>query len=128
KKKIFYFEYDIQSQKLKEISDTTEGKPKPSWASFSPDTSKVYFAKNYNLYWMDKANYEKALKDEKDSTIVEHQITKDGVQYYAWGGDSYSSITGGDKKEDETKERKRVRILWSPDGKHFVLTRKDNRH
>lgn len=128
KKKNYFLEYNLATKELKEIADSLKERRHLSWASFNPDTSKVYFAKNYNLYWMDKANYEKALKDEKDSTIVEHQITKDGVQYYAWGGDSYSSITGGDKKEDETKERKRVRILWSPDGKHFVLTRKDNRH
>jgi len=128
KKKIFHFEYDIQSQKLKEISDTTEGKPKPSWANFNPDTSRVYFAKNYNLYWMDYANYKKALKDEKDSTIVEHQITTDGVQYYAWGGDQYSVTTRSQKEEEEDRQkRKTVWLYWSPDGRHFVLTRKDNR-
>ncbi len=128
KKKTFFFEYDTQNQKLKEISDTTEGKPKPSWANFNPDTSRVYFAKNYNLYWMDYANYKKALEDEKDSTIVEHQITTDGVQYYAWGGDQYSSTTRDRKEEEEDKrKRKGVWLYWSPDGKYFALTRKDNR-
>ncbi len=31
---------------------------------------------------MDKANYEKALMKEDDSTIVEHAITKDGVEVF----------------------------------------------
>ena len=129
KKKLFHFEYNIVSKQLKEISDTTKEKSKPNWAIFNPDTSRVYFAKNYNIYWMDYQNYLKAIKDEKDSTIVEHQVTKDGVQYYAWGGDQYSTTTGDTKSLlEEQRKRKPLRLNWSPDGKHFALTRKDNRH
>jgi dipeptidyl aminopeptidase/acylaminoacyl peptidase len=77
---------------------------------------------------MDYDNYQKAVKDEKDSTIVEHQITTDGIQYFAWGGDEYSVTTRDKKAEKEDQEkRKSARLLWSPDGKHFILTRKDNR-
>ncbi|GAA4514069.1 S9 family peptidase [Sphingobacterium thermophilum] len=129
KKKLFHFEYNILSKELKEISDTTKEKATPFWATFSPDTSRIYYAKNYNIYWMDYKNYLKALKDEKDSTIVEHQVTKDGVQYYAWGGDQYSTTTGDSKSlREEQFKRRPIRLLWSPDGKHFVITRKDNRH
>lgn len=128
KKKVYYLEYNIASKQLKEISDTLKEKPRVSWASFSPDTTRIFFAKDFNLYWMDRENYEKARKDDKDSTIVEHQITTDGIQYYAWGGDQYSTTTGADKEEDERKKRKPVWLSWSPDGKHFALTRKDNRH
>ena len=129
KKKLFYFEYDINSKNLRELSDTTKEKNRLFWANFNPDTSKVFYAKDYNLYWMDYANYQKALKDEKDSTIVEHQFTTDGVQYYAWGGDEYS-VTNGDKKseDEEKKKRKPVWLSWSPDGRHFILSRKDNRN
>ena len=35
---------------------------------------------------MDKENFLKAVKDEKDSTIVENQWTKDGVENYGYGG------------------------------------------
>ena len=129
KKKVFYFEYDLQTRQLVELADSLKPKPHLSWASFTPDTSVVLFAKSYNLYWMDKDNYTKAQKNEKDSTIVEHQFTTDGVQYYAWGGDEYSTTTGDAKKDEEEKnKRKRANIIWSPDGKHFVVTRKDNRH
>ena len=130
KKKVFYLEYSLQTRQVVELADSLKPKPQLSWASFSPDTNTVVFAKNYNLYWMDRANYEKARKDEKDSTIVEHQITTDGIQYYAWGGDDRSITTGDDKKddEDEKNQRKRARIIWSPDGSHFVVTRKDVRH
>lgn len=127
KKKLFYLEYDLAAQSVVEISDSTKVKPPLGWATFSPDTNTVYFAKDYNLYWMDKSNYLKAVKNEKDSTIVEHQITKDGVQYYAWGGDEYSTTTGEEKDKDNDTKRKRVWISWSPDGRYFTLTRKDNR-
>lgn len=129
KKKVFYLEYDLQTQRVVELADSLKPRPHLSWASFSPDTSVVVFAKNYNLYWMDRENYLKAQKNEKDSTIVEHQFTEDGVQYYAWGGDQYSTTTGDEKSEKEAlEERRRASIIWSPDGKHFLVTRKDNRH
>ncbi|MFC3197487.1 DPP IV N-terminal domain-containing protein [Parapedobacter deserti] len=129
KKKVFYLEYDLQTRQLVELADSLKPKPQLSWASFSPDTNTVIFAKNYNLFWMDRENYEKARKDEKDSTIVEHQFTTDGVQYFAWGGDDRSVTTGDEKvDEDEKNKRKRAGIIWSPDGRHFVVTRKDNRH
>ena len=123
KKKVFYFEYDLNTTVLRELSDTLKPKPQKSWASFSPDTTVIIYAKNYNLYWMDRENYKKAQEDEKDSTIVEHQFTKDGIKDYAWGGDDYS-LTTGDTVLDK---RKGVRILWSPNGKQFILTRKDDR-
>lgn len=128
KKKLYYFEYNISNSNLRELGEDSKEKTKLFWANFNPDTSRVYYAKNYNLYWMDYSNYLKAQKDEKDSTIVEHQITTDGVQYYAWGGDEYSVTTGDKKSEDEEKKkRKPVWINWSPNGKYFTLTRKDNR-
>lgn len=124
KKKVFFFEYDIQSTKLTELNDSLKPKKHLSWASFSPDTSVVVFAKNFNLYWMDKENYLKAQKDEKDSTIVEHQLTTEGVKSYSFGGDGN---TFSNKEEEEKKKRKGVRILWSPNGTYFSMTRKDNR-
>ena len=128
KKKLYYFEYNISNSNLRELGEDSKEKTKLFWANFNPDTSRVYYAKNYNLYLMDYSNYLKAQKDEKDSTIVEHQITTDGVQYYAWGGDEYSVTTGDKKSEDEEKKkRKPVWINWSPNGKYFTLTRKDNR-
>lgn len=126
-KKVYYLQYHLASGKLSELSKDEKPKQKPSWASFTPDTSKVIFAKEYNLYWMDKENYEKALKDEKDSTIVEHQFTEGGVQHYAWGGDDYSETIGDKEADENKKKRKGVRLIWSPDGKHFVLTRSDSR-
>lgn len=123
-KKIFKFQYDLASAKLSEIKDFKRPKPKPNWGSVAPDSSVVVFSKNYNLYWMDKANYLKAVKNEEDSTIVEHQLTKDGEKYYAYG----SGASGNNEEEQKNlKKRRSAWILWSPDSKYFSLQRSDTR-
>ena len=124
-KKTFNFSYVIASQKLTEIPNFTKPKAKPMWGSVAPDSSAIIFSKNYNLYWMDKVNYKKAVKNEEDSTIVEHQLTKDGVKFYAYGNDG-----DGETNEDEIKnlkKRKRAYVLWSPNSQYFVLSRTDSR-
>ena len=85
KPKVWFFEYDLNKQELRLLEDYEKPKDKPDWANISPNEEYVLFARNHNLFWMDKENYEKALEDEKDSTIVEHQLTTDGLEYYSWG-------------------------------------------
>jgi len=124
-KKTFYFQYNLQTGKLAELINYEKIKPKPTWASIAPDSSAIVFARNYNLFWMDKTNYKKALKNEDDSTIVEHQLTKDGVEYYAYG-DSFGNETNVEREKNQ-KKRKPTQVLWSPDGKHFAMIRSDSR-
>ena len=85
-KRTFHFEYDLNTGTLRLLDDYEKPKDKPSWANIAPDSSYVLFSKDHNLFWMDKENFLKALKNEKDSTIVEHQWTTDGVEHYAYGG------------------------------------------
>ena len=37
---------------------------------------------------MDRENFNKAILNDEDSTIVEHAITKDGIQNYSWHSES----------------------------------------
>jgi hypothetical protein len=53
-KKTFYFEYNINTTELIELSEFKKPKRKPSWASISPDGNTIIFGKNFNLYYMDK--------------------------------------------------------------------------
>lgn len=124
-KKIFFFSYDLDKAKLTEVPNYAKPKAKPSWGAVAPDSSAVIFSRNYNLYWMDKENYKKAVKNEEDSTIVEHQLTKDGVKFYAYGSDGDGENNEEVVKND--KKRRRAYVLWSPDSKHFVLNREDSR-
>jgi dipeptidyl aminopeptidase/acylaminoacyl peptidase len=128
-KKVFYFEYHLTTGVLTELSDFKKPKRKPQWASISPDSSLIVFGKNYNLFYMDKANYAKALKNEDDSTIVENKITTDGVENYSYHGEG--ALGGGSEnnvdKEKNKNKRKPAQISWSPDSKHFALIKADNR-
>jgi len=124
-KKVFYFEYNILSGELIELNDFKKPKRKPSWANISPDGNIILFGRNNNLYQMDRANYEKALKNEDDSTIVETALTTDGMEYYSYHSDGFGE-TNVDKEKNK-KKRKSVFLLWSPDSKYFVMNRTDNR-
>lgn len=124
-KKIFYFNYDIATAKLTEVPNYTKPKAKPSWGSVAPDSSAIIFTRKYNLYWMDKENYKKAVKNEDDSTIVEHQLTKDGVKFYSYGSDGDGE--NNEEVEKNDKKRRGAYVLWSPNSKYFVLDRTDSR-
>ncbi|MBV9987588.1 MAG: DPP IV N-terminal domain-containing protein [Chitinophagaceae bacterium] len=128
-KKIFYFEYNILTGELIELADFKKPKRKPNWAAVSPDGNIIVFGRNYNLFWMDKTNYEKAIKNEDDSTIVDHALTTDGIEnfsYFSEGNLSGNGDTNVDKEKNKNKRRPAF-IFWSPDSRHFALTRTDNR-
>lgn len=124
-KRNFVFLFDIDTQQLTEVLDPEEDPKRLSWANISPDSSKIVFARNHNLYWMDKENFLKAVEDEKDSTIVENQITENGIEHYSYG----VSDRGDDNVEVEKNKdkRKRAGIRWSTDSDQFVFTRSDMR-
>jgi dipeptidyl-peptidase 4 len=125
-KKTFYFEYNLSTGDIVELKEYQKPKPRPTWASISPDKKFVIFARNWNLYYMDSANYAKAVKNEDDSTIVETKLTTDGIDNYSYGGDGFGE-TNVDKEKNKNK-RKSAFALWSPDSKFFVMTRTDQRN
>jgi dipeptidyl aminopeptidase/acylaminoacyl peptidase len=123
-KKVHTFQFNLVSQQLKEI-ETVKEPTRLAWANIAPDSSKVVYVKNFNLYWMDKANFLKAVKDLKDSTLVETALTTDGEADYEYGwGDRGDDNVEVEKKK---KDRKRAPVLWSADSKQFILTRTDQR-
>ena len=123
KKEIFYFSYDYPTRELTHLKDQEEEPKELGWASVSPDKKTVVFSKDLNLYRMSYEDYQKARKNEKDSTIVEVQITKDGVMDFGYGIPYFKlntdTICNG--------KRRPVWGLWSPDSRHFVTVVSDNR-
>ncbi|MGZ5285907.1 MAG: DPP IV N-terminal domain-containing protein [Flavisolibacter sp.] len=128
-KKRYYFEYNINTGQLVQLSELKRPRRTPRWANISPDGQTVLFVRNYNLYWMDRANYEKALMNEDDSTIRETQITKDGIEYFSYGAEGFLSGRGETNVDKEKNKNKRnpAFIFWSPDSRHFAMTRTDAR-
>lgn len=124
-KKTWYFEYDLTTRQLRLLSDFEKPKKDPDWASIAPNEEYVLFARDHNLYWMDKENFEKAKKNEKDTTIVEHQWTTDGVENYDYErGNRGQSNVDIEKNKDK---RKAVSVIWSPDSKKFAMIKSDDR-
>ncbi len=125
--KTFRFEYDIVGRLLKEIEykkDTAD----LNWASFSPDGQTILFSREYNLYMMNREDYEKLKRNSKDSTVVEHQLTKDGERHFQFGGGYDDSEEFDEKKiKEEKSKRRNVSVVWSPDSKHFVTVVRDQR-
>ncbi len=122
-KKEYLFEYKIGGNSLKVLNNEKKKEEKwKKWANISPDSTIVVFSKNYNLFWMDKKNFLKAVENENDSTIVENQWTEDGEKYFDYG-------TGSrwDSGQEDKSERKRVNISWSHDSQSFVYKKVDNR-
>ena len=123
KKEVFYFSYDYQTRKLTHIKDKEEEPKRLAWGTISPDKKTVVYAKDLNLYKMSFEDYEKAKKDEKDSTIVEIQLTTDGVEDFGYGI-PYSMLNTDTLCNGK---RRGVRGVWSPDSKHFVTIVSDDR-
>ncbi|GAA3630543.1 S9 family peptidase [Flavivirga jejuensis] len=124
--KVYHFEYKLGGNGLTIIDNKKENRKWKAWANISPDSTIVLFSKNFNLYWMDKENFLKALKNEKDSTIVENQWTKDGVEHFGYGSESRGE--NNETKDKKKGERKNIHGFWSHDSKKFVFQKTDSRH
>ncbi|MBN2665783.1 MAG: DPP IV N-terminal domain-containing protein [Bacteroidales bacterium] len=103
------FLYDMNTRRLV-IKDTVGKEKKPSWASYSPDSTWIAYAKNHNLFLMKTG--------DKDSAEI--QLTTDGERYYSFAGSSNT--------EDTAKNIKvRARVSWFKNEKKFYVIREDER-
>ncbi|MGF1533446.1 MAG: S9 family peptidase [Bernardetiaceae bacterium] len=96
-----YYVYDLQTKKLRELSP----KGKQSYATFSPDGSKVAFVRDNNLFYVDLASGE------------EFQITGDGRFNHVINGSTdwvYEEELGFAKA-----------FFWSPDSEKIAYYRFD---
>ena len=123
KKEVFYFSYDYPTRKLTHLKDKEEEPKLLFWGNVSPDKKTVVYAKDLNLYRMSFEDYQKIRKDEKDSTVVEIQLTTDGVKDFGYGV-PYSTLNTDTLCNGK---RRSVRGVWSPDSRHFVTIVSDER-
>lgn len=138
KKKIFHFEYDVDTQTLRELEDWEAPDNHPEWASVSPDGQWVVFARNHNLHMMSGGDYEKILdarrgkeeekeaeKAEEKVEVEEIQLTEDGEEHYGYA--VFERGDTDDEREKNKDKRKRTRVVWSKDSRRFALERQDQR-
>ena len=127
------FEYDLATGKVTRLDNAEPMKPRPLWASVSPDEKTVVFARGQNLYSMDADNYAKALKKSGDTSIVETQLTTDGVEKFSYSRRILPEQEDELKKEDKGDTNKAgirsptIQVHWSKDSKKFAVVRQDER-
>jgi|HubBroStandDraft_1064217.scaffolds.fasta_scaffold05884_3 dipeptidyl-peptidase 4 len=131
--RILVFEYDLATAKVTRLDNVEPMRKKPMWAAVSPDEKTVVFARGQNLYMMDADNYAKALKKAGDTTVVETQLTTDGVDRFGYARRILPEQEDELKKEDKGDVNKAgvrapaITIHWSKDSKKFAVTRDDFR-
>ncbi len=131
--RILSFEYDLATGKLTRLDNVEPMRKKPLWAAVSPDEKIVVFARGQNLYMMDADNYAKALKKAGDTTVVETQLTTDGVEKFGYARRILPEQEEELKKEDKGDTNKTgirapaITVHWSKDSKKFAVVREDNR-
>ncbi len=137
KKKVHYFEYDVATRTLRELSDYEEPESHPSWASVSPDSAWVVFSRRFNLWMMSFEDYmrivearrgktgDEAEEAEEDVEVEEIQLTTDGEKDFSWGRQGRGQ--NDEETEEEFDKRQSSGAVWSHDARFFALTRQDRR-
>ena len=120
------YEYQYVQQKLTNLGKEKKERPAQRFGNVSPDKQWVVYAKNYNLYMMSHADYERIQKNPKDSTITEIQLSKDGIKDFGFTMERKTVSDGSDPKVD-TSRRQMANGYWSPDSKYFVSIISDQR-
>jgi dipeptidyl-peptidase-4 len=131
--RVLSFEYDLATGKVTRLDNAEPMRKKPLWAAVSPDEKIIVFARGQNLYMMDAANYAKALKKAGDASVVEIQLTTDGVDKFGYARRILPEQEDDLKKEDKGDTSKAgirapaITVHWSKDSKKFAVMREDNR-
>jgi dipeptidyl aminopeptidase/acylaminoacyl peptidase len=131
--RVLYFEFDVATAKVSRLDGIDPPKKKSMWASVSPDEKLVVFARAYNLYVMDAQNYAKAQKKAGDTSVVETQLTTDGIEKYSYARVLLPEQADQLKKENKGDANKAgvrtpaINVHWSKDSKKIALERDDNR-
>lgn len=101
------FRYNVDNDELIK-GDSLKEEKRERWATYSPDSTWIAFAKNHDLYLM--------RKDDPDST--EYQLTTSGERWYSFQAD------GSDTTSDK---RLRSAARWFEDSQKLWVKRQDLR-
>jgi len=101
------FKYELQNNRLIQ-GDSLKKESRKDWATYSPDSTWIAYAKNHNLYLM-RAN---------DPDSAEYQLTTSGERWYSFQAD-----------EGDTTSNKKLRSVaqWFEDSNKLYAPRRDDR-
>ena len=99
------FKYHIERNFL-EKGDSLEAEERERWATYSPDSTYIAFAREHDLYIMET--------DDPDSTEI--RLTEDGERWYSFQSDHGDTTS---------TERLRARVNWFEDSEKLYVKRQD---
>lgn len=99
------FKYHIDRDELVK-GDSLEAEERERWATYSPDSTYIAFAREHDLYLM--------RTDDPDSTEI--RLTHDGERWYSFQADHGDTTT---------TERLRSRATWFEDSEKLYVKRQD---
>jgi dipeptidyl aminopeptidase/acylaminoacyl peptidase len=101
------FKYRLDNDQLIK-GDSLKDEPDDDWATYSPDSTWIAYAKNHNLYLM--------RADDPDST--EYQLTTSGERWYSFQAD---------EGDTTSNEKLRSSARWFEDSEKLYIKRNDER-
>lgn len=113
-KKLFSFHVDsiqftYHADRMELIKgDSLKREPRENWATYSPDSTWISFARNHNLFVM--------RADDPDSTEI--QLTTDGALWFSYQANHGDTVS---------TRRLRARAQWFEDSKKMMVKRQDFR-
>ncbi|MEP1305293.1 MAG: DPP IV N-terminal domain-containing protein [Balneola sp.] len=102
------YTYDLNTKMIVQGDSTEKADKRLDWATYSPDSTYIAFAKNHDLYIM--------RADDEDSTEI--RLSEDGEKWYSYQADH------GDTTSNK---RLRSRARWFEDEKKLFINRSDQR-
>ncbi len=114
--KTLWFRYDLGSQRLTRLEDYEPEERELSWATFSPDSTKVLFARNHNLWMMERSEYDslKAFEKEKE----ESRGDRGGRGQRGRSGQE-AEETEGEEEQEEEEELEVEEVQLTTDGEEY---------
>lgn len=102
------YHFNLTTKRISKGDSTEKADKRLRWASYSPDSTYIAFAKNHNLYMM--------RADDADSTEI--LLADDGERYFSYAADA----------SDTTKDKRQRSIArWFKDESKLYVNRSDSR-
>jgi dipeptidyl aminopeptidase/acylaminoacyl peptidase len=147
--KTWWLDYDVTTGTVVLNDKYTPDRVNPAWASVSPDKQAVIFARGHNIFMMDAANFEMAIKKADDPAIQETQLTFDGEKFDSYAANGQGGQGDQQQQQDEQTQGQQnenaanravseqdkkfgvrtrsIGVSWSQDNSRFAVTRSDQR-